>query len=205
MIHPQRRAPETLGRSIARSIATAREKPTCFSRRHLYWLASISAAVPRFARSNRLAHRGAPHFAGHRSWVPGIGHRGSFPARGSPTHSSVIALPQAIQEWTRGRLSLRQIRLTARLNRGKLSSPVSNDNRHVAAVPSLQQVARDWRRTGITVESRLRLSSLVEKQKSLLQHLAKMRQQTETSLRKILASNTCGTARLRSRSTPTGN
>ncbi len=87
--------------------------------------------------------------------------------------SSVIALPQEIQEWTRGKLSLIQIRGTARLNQTKLSSNVAPGHRSV----------RHFRQE--LVESRLRLSALVQEQKSLREQLARTRARQRMSLQKL--------------------
>ena len=88
--------------------------------------------------------------------------------------SSVTALPQEIQEWTRGKLSLKQIRFTARLNQGKWPN-VDTDNSHRSVGHFRQEL----------VESRLRLSALVREQKTLREQLARTRAQQRMSLQKL--------------------
>ena len=112
------------------------------------------------------------------------------------SRSSVMALPQEIREWTCGKPSLVQIRRTPRLNRTKL---VEQPEKHDAGGDPKQNgfpcrtmpltlalvSVNGGKQRAITLESRLRLSTLLGEQRSLRETAANLRKEQKSLCEKL--------------------
>lgn len=113
-------------------------------------------------------------------------HRASGKARGS-----VMALEHEIQEWTRGRPSLVQIRSTARLNPTKMhaeaasSHHLANPQNQCALRHRIPEFCTDDAQQAVARKARLQHSELLQEQRSLRESLAATRAEHETIMRKL--------------------
>lgn len=98
------------------------------------------------------------------------------------SRSSVMALAQEIEEWTRGKPSLKQIRTTARLNRAKLPPSPNRPIRDFAHEKELRQQNRLERR---------RHAALVDAQRQLLRDVDDRRRQQHDLLQLLIRNLGC--------------
>ena len=94
------------------------------------------------------------------------------------SRAAVMALAEEIQQWARGKPSLKQIRQTARLSQAKRVS-------HPAPGPDHKVLHSSMRNEAESSESRLRLQALVRNQKTFREKITSLTRQQRNLLEQL--------------------